>query len=129
MKDGHLNKCKECQKKNTQDARNKRPEYYREYDIARSKLPHRVKSRKEYSQTEAGKLAHAKALKKQKELYPHKAKARYAVSNALRDGKLFKKPCEICGEKIVEAHHSDYSNPLEVIWLCNKHHNEIHNNI
>lgn len=55
-----------------------------------------------------------------------KVKAVKASSNAIRDGRLIPQPCVKCGVKITEAHHEDYSKPLEVIWLCRKHHLEIH---
>lgn len=48
---------------------------------------------------------------------PLKYKARTAVSNALRDGRLRRSPCR-CGARRVQAHHADYSKPLEVEWLC-----------
>ena len=35
-------------------------------------------------------------------------------------------PCEVCGERKTHAHHDDYSKPLEVKWLCKKHHDEHH---
>ena len=57
---------------------------------------------------------------------PDKIKANIAVHNAIARGKLFKKPCEVCGKERVEAHHPDYSKRLEVIWLCRKHHVEAH---
>ena len=57
-------------------------------------------------------------------LHENKYTARLKVRNALRNGSLIKKPCEICGELKVEAHHDDYSKPLEVIWLCKRHHQE-----
>lgn len=61
-----------------------------------------------------------------KELNPEKVRARGMAANARRDGRLVKKPCEICGSvESVESHHDDYSKPLEVRWLCKKHHDEI----
>lgn len=40
----------------------------------------------------------------------------------LRRGKIQRGPCAVCGEESVEAHHEDYSKPLEVVWLCRRHH-------
>ena len=35
--------------------------------------------------------------------------------------------CSQCGvEGRIEAHHPDYSKPLEVVWLCRIHHVEAH---
>lgn len=51
--------------------------------------------------------------------------ARKRVASAIRTGKLKSQNCEICGDKKTEAHHTDYSKPLSVIWLCRKHHNRI----
>jgi hypothetical protein len=47
-----------------------------------------------------------------------KVHARDAVTNAVRAGRLMKCPCARCGEVKAEAHHPDYSKPLDVIWLC-----------
>jgi hypothetical protein len=52
-------------------------------------------------------------------------KARSIFNHYLRDNCVEKRPCEICGEK-AEAHHDDYDKPLEVRWLCFKHHREWH---
>lgn len=52
--------------------------------------------------------------------------AHKAVSNAIRDGKLTPLPCQVCGIQEVEAHHPDYSRPLDVVWLCRHHHSQIH---
>lgn len=40
----------------------------------------------------------------------------------VRRGKVERKCCEVCGEKKVLARHLDYSKPLEVKWLCRRHH-------
>lgn len=55
-----------------------------------------------------------------------KNKARHVSKHAIRKGRLVRLPCEKCGEPKTEAHHDDYSKPLEVRWLCRKHHVEIH---
>lgn len=39
---------------------------------------------------------------------------------------LTKKPCDVCNQYPAQAHHSDYSKPLDVKWLCIKHHAETH---
>lgn len=53
---------------------------------------------------------------------------REKVRRALRDGRLTQLPCEVagCGDPNSEAHHDDYSKPLEVTWLCFEHHKELH---
>jgi DNA-directed RNA polymerase subunit RPC12/RpoP len=53
------------------------------------------------------------------------AKAHGIVSAAVRSGELLPQPCEVCGET-AEAHHEDYEKPLEVNWLCKKHHRARH---
>ena len=55
-----------------------------------------------------------------------KEKARYLFRQALSRGDLARKPCEICGNPNSEGHHPDYWKPLDVIWLCKRHHSEIH---
>lgn len=59
---------------------------------------------------------------------PEKRKAHIAVGNAVRDGKLVKPDsCPKCGrESRIIGHHSDYSKPLEVEWMCNKCHHSLH---
>lgn len=42
----------------------------------------------------------------------------------MRSGKLKKEKC-FCG-KAGQPHHEDYSKPLDVIWLCPKHHTARH---
>ena len=54
------------------------------------------------------------------------AKARAAARNAVKTGKIVKQPCEKCGEPKTQAHHTDYDKPLDVTWLCHKHHRAVH---
>jgi hypothetical protein len=53
--------------------------------------------------------------------------AHQIVGLAIRSGVLVVKPCEDCG-KDAQAHHDDYSKPLDVRWLCVKHHSAWHDN-
>lgn len=49
------------------------------------------------------------------------------LREAIDRGEIIKKPCAICETtRNIEAHHFDYNKPLEVIWLCKKHHKETH---
>jgi hypothetical protein len=52
--------------------------------------------------------------------------ARSQVMIALEAGRMIKQPCAVCGTTSAEAHHDDYSKPLEVIWLCKAHHGATH---
>jgi len=55
-----------------------------------------------------------------------KSKAHYLVTKAVSKGELIKLPCEKCESLKSIAHHTDYSKPLDVMWLCRKHHSEWH---
>lgn len=52
--------------------------------------------------------------------------ARRIVRTALRRGVLEREPCLFCDGDLVEAHHHDYSQPLAVTWLCQRHHALVH---
>lgn len=103
MADGHLGKCKECTKRDVVANYYDRHEQKCAYDRERNQRPERKAMAGEYS----------------KRANHDKQKARFAVSNAVRDGRLARKPCEKCGRTDrVQAHHHDYSKPLDVEWLC-----------
>jgi uncharacterized protein YdaU (DUF1376 family) len=55
--------------------------------------------------------------------------ARGTARRALARGQLVRQPCEVCGADTVEMHHDDYQKPLDVRWLCKRHHDEYHNQI
>jgi hypothetical protein len=59
----------------------------------------------------------------------YKSLVRSMTFQAIQKGLLIKKSCEVCGtNEKVEAHHDDYTKPLEVRWLCRHHHREHHKN-
>jgi hypothetical protein len=57
-----------------------------------------------------------------------KVSARSAVKLAIEQGRLVRDACEVCGEE-AQAHHDDYGKPLDVRWLCRRHHGEIHRRV
>jgi hypothetical protein len=125
MADGRLGRCKACHKSEIHKNYLRRLEdpVWREKELDRQ----RAKTAKSRA---AGKKPSEEASKRGREKWlganQHKRKAHFAVSNALRDKRLFRKPCEKCGDENSEAHHDDYLKPLDVRWLCKKHHNEHH---
>jgi ribosomal protein S27AE len=124
--DGLSGKCKECAKADVRNNYAANQDYYKEYEKSRANLPHRVEARKAYAQTEGGRIASNRAKRSFLERNPLKRAAHIAVGNAIRDGKLNRKPCEKCGTEKSQAHHDDYTKPLYVRWLCTKHHAEWH---
>lgn len=116
MADGHLNKCKECTKRDV-----------REWHASTRPARHAYERRR-YQEPErrASVATHAKATRAR---HPEKYRARTAVSNAVRDGRLCRKPCEQCGADKAQAHHHDYSKPLDVEWLCFRCHMAEHGKV
>lgn len=51
-----------------------------------------------------------------------KQQARGKLRTAILNGSVIKAPCIVCGNDKSEAHHHDYNQPLDVAWLCKKHH-------
>lgn len=51
-----------------------------------------------------------------------KISARRKLLRAVQSGVVKRGVCRDCSSKRVQAHHTDYSKPLIVIWLCDKHH-------
>lgn len=84
-------------KRTTDEFRAKKREYYRK---SRQKI---IKQREE-------------PVNKQK------TKCRALLGYARRRGYITVRPCEVCGNPKVEAHHDDYTKPYDIRWLCKRHH-------
>ena len=101
--------CKECR---------------REFDRQRNLLPDRRLYIKQWEQSERGKQLRAISRKKDRQQNKGKYYARRLLNKLIKEGVIERKICEICS-KIGTGHHPDYSKPVEVVWLCRKHHAEL----
>ncbi len=77
-------------------------------------------------QTEKGKISHRNHISRYAVKYPQKIYAVNLLNRAVKSGEVERGDCEICGETQVEGHHGDYNKPLEVRWLCPRHHRWVH---
>jgi len=107
MKDGHLGKCKACTKSDVHLRGIEHKDERREYERKRWLDP-------------ARRAANARAAKEWGARNPEKKRAQVAINNAVRDGRIIKpEACDICGQKArLHGHHTDYSEPLIVVWMC-----------
>lgn len=55
-----------------------------------------------------------------------RAYARSYLKTYVSRGKIKRGVCAVCGSPDVEGHHADYDRPLDVTWLCTRHHLELH---
>ncbi len=85
MADGRLGKCKDCTRSDAAQRLSEKRNYVRQYDAWRQQTASRRKKKQEY---------HAHHNRQ----HPERAKARHMVSNAVRCGRLLRKPCEICND-------------------------------
>ena len=113
MADGHVNKCKGCNKNDVTDYRNKNIERIRAYDRARGKEPERIKA--------VAEITRAWRAEDSRRVLAHTS-----VAGAIRRGELVRQPCCRCGAQKTVAHHEDYDKPLDVMWLCQACHKQRH---
>jgi hypothetical protein len=111
MADGHLNRCKACQKAISRAAYERNRGQRAEYERSREMTPER-------------RAAKARYQTQYRERNRIKRNARARVERAIRIGKLRREPCVSCGATPAEGHHPDYSKPLDVVWLCFRCHRE-----
>ena len=102
--------CPLC-KRRRQNAANAANPLFKEKKRAHNALPHVKAYNANYQSTKIAKTVRA---------------ARRKVATEIQAGRLDRGNCEVCGSNRAHAHHKNYERPLDVIWLCRKHHEEIH---
>jgi hypothetical protein len=122
MADGHLGKCKTCARADAVENRTKNLNYYAAYEHSLGRILRRRKRVQGYTRA-ASKDGSATRWRQQN---PRKAAAHNAINHAIGRGAIERQPCEVCGNPKTHAHHPDYSKPLDVMWLCARHHADRH---
>lgn len=114
--------CKECVKSISR-ARYATPEY-----IIASRARYIANKHKEADRHRAYYHKHKKEILERNKKYAYQKYSRGILAYAVKQGKVIKPTvCSFCGNGgKIEAHHADYSKPMEVIWLCIKCHHALH---
>lgn len=89
----------------------------------------RTDPRAKYCSIKCQKRSERKRWKERyKVTHPYHQRARESVRRALLKGILIRLNfCQLCGcFSSTHAHHSDYSKPLQVCWLCKACHDKVH---
>ena len=126
--------CKVCKRERARLYREKNIDRIKAYDRNRPNAKERTQKQKEYKEKmrkenpeKFDKIFHS-SRKRYRAKYHEKMVAHNKVNEALRTGKLERPTeCSICHIKCIpQGHHSDYSKPLDVIWVCSSCHSKIH---
>ena len=124
--DGYAWWCRSCQNKAAELSKRKNKEAYRAKERAKYARRKAKEKGEGYQVGNPENRANPKGNALDPELKRIRHNVRRVTRRAVASGKLVKTPCHVCGEVQVEGHHPDYSRPLDVVWLCRKHHNEVH---
>lgn len=122
-KGGIMVRCRKCvYKANYASSKRRKTEMLPEQVVALRKK--NSAATRAYYQRHPGKAVEAQRRYFQKNRDREKVKNR--LTYAIKAGKVLRAPCFVCGCEEVHGHHADYSQPLQVVWLCNEHHWETH---
>lgn len=125
-RDGLASKCKSCQS-----------EYYREYSASNKKRLAEQKANwydrnrervieRQRSYYRDHRDAVQERINRWGEENMEKVGAGRKARRAIESGRIERQPCSQCGVAEAEAHHDDYTKPLEVRWLCRRCHRRHH---
>lgn len=118
--------CRVCTRAKVRANRLARVDFYKAADRVRANDPKRVEARKVYASSPQGRAKIAEGSKRWAKRNPEKRRAQVLLNNAVRDGRMLRKSCGKCDCQSAQAHHDDYSKPLDVRWLCTVCHAQEH---
>ncbi len=109
--------CKDCIREQQRKSREADPEAARRKNRLRY---HRVKLTPQY------RIRITRKQKLRRAVHPDKYKARRKVMHEIEMGRMVRGVCACGSTENIQAHHEDYSKPMEVVWMCavchRKHH-------
>jgi len=109
---GRDTKCKECAKRMVSANYGAKRAQYSAYERERAQQSERRQAARQQT-------------KLYRERHPERARAHRMVAYYKHTGALVPRPCDGCGAVDgLQAHHHDYTRPLDVTWLCFKCHRE-----
>lgn len=92
---------------------------FNQYNREIAARPEMKQRKSAYGKTyQRDRVAKSASIREYRARYPEKYKAHTLVNTAKVRGELVPQPCAKCGHEPAQAHHWDYSKPLDVIWLC-----------
>ena len=131
MADGHVNKCIACNRKDVNENRQLKLDYYQEYDRFRGNQSNlSVTEHQEQGWTVDVVKTRVERRSEYRRKHPERLRANSAVSAAINAGKLTRPTnCEYCGKECKpQAHHASYADDMQLVvtWLCTKCHGQTH---
>jgi hypothetical protein len=115
--DGLYSYCKECTREVAREYRKKNPTYFADYNRRRYRDDPEFREQVK----EGGRQGRKK--------HPQKIRARNLLNRAVNSGRVHRPLCcSRCGgdSRRIEAHHHDYTKPLDVTWFCSACHKKEH---
>lgn len=120
--DGYKNECKVCKSKRARQYRLDHPNLIKQQKALEYKNNKQACDARNKKWIKDNPLKRKNIIKKSNKKHHASVLARRNFNNSLRYKNFKRPPCQICNTPHAEAHHSDYSKPLEVVWLCRSHH-------